>query len=273
MLKKSVENGCSTRLQKTKIFKNIFYVVCFATMLFLNGCTTMKKDTDAANNPNTTSKYKHLSQNSYKVLGKSYETLASSKNYHEQGIASWYGLKFHRLRTSSGERYNMLAMTAAHKSLPLQTYVQVTNLTNNRQVIVKVNDRGPFEADRLIDLSYGAAKKLGIVGHGTALVDVKAIDKTSETTKAYLAQNTMSDMKLRNKVYLQVGDFQKFAYAEKLKQRIHTIVASPVKVTRVVKSSNHLFHVKIGPFKDFAAANQLSEKLKAIGISSKKTLT
>jgi len=113
---------------------------------------------------------------SYCVFGKRYYTLNTSRNYNQVGIASWYGTKFHSRHTSSGEPYNMLAMTAAHKTLPLPTYVEVTNLRNQRKVIVKVNDRGPFESNRLIDLSYVAAKKLGILGHGTARVRVKAID-------------------------------------------------------------------------------------------------
>jgi rare lipoprotein A len=120
------------------------------------------------------SKYGNMAH--YKVFGKQYYVMNSSLNYEEQGVASWYGTKFHQHFTSSGERYNMLAMTAAHKTLPLPTYVQVTNLSNGRQIIVKVNDRGPFESNRLIDLSYVAAKKLGMLGHGTTRVDVKAIN-------------------------------------------------------------------------------------------------
>lgn len=119
-------------------------------------------------------KYGNLA--TYKVFGRRYYTLKSSKGYEAVGTASWYGTQFHTLRTSSGERYNMLSMTAAHKTLPLPTYVEVTNLRNKRTVIVKVNDRGPFSANRLIDLSYVAAKKLGMIGHGTATVRVKAID-------------------------------------------------------------------------------------------------
>lgn len=115
------------------------------------------------------------SKSVYHVFGKHYEILGSSKNYRERGIASWYGKAFHQKYTSSGERFNMYKMTAAHKSLPLPTYVQVTNLKNGRQVIVKVNDRGPFIPNRIIDLSYMAAKKLGMVGRGLAPVMVKAL--------------------------------------------------------------------------------------------------
>jgi rare lipoprotein A len=113
---------------------------------------------------------------SYVVFGKRYHTLSSSEGYEAEGVASWYGPKFDRRPTSSGETYDMYAMTAAHKTLPLPTYVRVTNLDNGRTAVVKVNDRGPFYGHRLIDLSYAAARKLGIVATGTAPVDVRAID-------------------------------------------------------------------------------------------------
>lgn len=112
---------------------------------------------------------------SYYQYGKYYRVLPSSKNYQEKGIASWYGRQFHLKRTSSGERYDMYQMTAAHKTLPLATKVLVTNLINGRQVIVRLNDRGPFISNRIIDLSYAAAKKLNMVGRGIAPVSVKAI--------------------------------------------------------------------------------------------------
>src|SRR4029079_997396 len=99
----------------------------------------------------------------------------SSKNYEEKGLASWYGPQFHYKRTSSGERFNMFQMTAAHQALPLPTYFLVTNLHNGKKVVVKVNDRGPFVSNRIIDLSYAAAKKLGMVGHGVARVQLRAI--------------------------------------------------------------------------------------------------
>ena len=117
----------------------------------------------------------HAQSGSYRVFGKRYSVLASSKNYRATGLASWYGPGFNHHYTSSGERYNMYSMTAAHKSLPLATHVQVTNLLNGRKVIVKVNDRGPFVGNRLIDLSYAAAKKLGMVSRGVAPVEIKAL--------------------------------------------------------------------------------------------------
>jgi rare lipoprotein A len=165
-------------------------LICGLVIVFfvlLNGCAHTKRHdgppnyyVDESKIPNAVPKVEPLSKLGnmpfYTVFGHRYYVMSNSKNYSERGVASWYGTQFHTHRTSSGERYNMLAMTAAHKSLPLPTYVRVTNLRNHKEVIVKVNDRGPFESGRLIDLSYVAAKKLGMLGHGTAMVEVKAIN-------------------------------------------------------------------------------------------------
>ncbi len=124
---------------------------------------------------------------SYVVLGKRYQVLDSSEGFVQRGVASWYGSKFHGRLTSNGEVYDMYQMTAAHKTLPIPTYVQVTNLFTNRSVVVRVNDRGPFHDDRIIDLSYAAARKLGITGDGTALVEVRAIDPTRPEPRPVLA--------------------------------------------------------------------------------------
>lgn len=114
--------------------------------------------------------------NPYTVLGKTYFPMADSKSYVATGTASWYGTKFHGQNTANGEVYDLYGMSAAHKTLPLPSYVRVTNLDNNRSVILRVNDRGPFYSDRIIDLSYAAAKKLGYAEIGTARVRVEGID-------------------------------------------------------------------------------------------------
>lgn len=129
---------------------------------------------DAVPRPEPLSRYGNPA--SYVVYGKRYYTMPSSKGYRQRGIASWYGTKFHGKRTSSGETYDMYKMTAAHKTLPLPSYVEVENLRNGRTIVVKVNDRGPFLHDRIIDLSFVAAAKLGIQEDGTGLVEVRAID-------------------------------------------------------------------------------------------------
>ena len=119
---------------------------------------------------------KYGNPKSYKVFGKKYYTKKTHVGYSEKGIASWYGKKFHGRLTSTRETYDMYKLTAAHKSLPIPCYAKVTNLRNNKSIVVRINDRGPFKKGRIIDLSYAAAKKLGIVSKGIARVHVEAID-------------------------------------------------------------------------------------------------
>ena len=171
----------------------------------------------------------------YTVLGKTYTVLPTSKGYHERGIASWYGSKFHGRRTSSGEPYDMHLATAAHKSLPLPTYAEVTNLDNGRKMIVKINDRGPFHEDRIIDLSYAAAIKLGVDQTGTARIDVRAIDV--ETSKP-------SAVKLADGTFLQVGAFSKRKTAEAMAGKMMAAQLKPVSVQK----SRGLYKVWIGPY-------------------------
>jgi len=142
--------------------------------------------------PKVEPKSKYGNPASYVVFGKRYYTKNSSKGYVERGVASWYGRDFHGRKTSSGEPYDMYAMTAAHKTLPLPTYARVTNLTNGRTAVVKINDRGPFHGDRVIDLSYSAARKLGVVAKGTGMVEIRAVDPRrpeSDRQDLFLASN------------------------------------------------------------------------------------
>jgi rare lipoprotein A len=171
----------------------------------------------------------------YTVLGKTYTVLPSSKGYHERGLASWYGSKFHGRRTSSGEVYDMHLATAAHKSLPLPTYVEVTNLDNGRKMTVKVNDRGPFHKGRIIDLSYAAAIKLGVDKTGTARVDVRAIDvKNSKRSAAKLSDGT----------FLQVGAYSKRKAAKHMAGQMEAARLKPVSVQK----SRGLYKVWLGPY-------------------------
>jgi rare lipoprotein A len=116
----------------------------------------------------------------YDVMGKRYFVLSSSVGYIERGVASWYGPGFHKVRTSTGELYDMYGMTAAHKTLPLPAYVRVTNLQNGRSIVVRVNDRGPFVGNRIIDLSYTAASKLDMLRNGTAMVEVRSLEPVTD---------------------------------------------------------------------------------------------
>ncbi len=265
----------------------ILWGLLLFTFTLLNGCSTLHKkdgpppfDVDVSKIPNAQPKCEHLAKYGnmpcYRVDGRCYYVMHTAKNYEERGVASWYGTKFHKQRTSSGERYDMLAMTAAHRTLPLPTYVEVTNLRNGRKVIVKVNDRGPFADNRIIDLSYVAAKKLGMVGHGTAYVDVKAIDPWD----ANLHRNLWAHNKTKthvyaaakkpaapSSVYLQVGAFKNRLYAEHLKDRLATLVTSPIEITPQ-NQGGELYRVKIGPFKDMMSADTIQKKLSAAGIRS-----
>lgn len=205
---------------------------------------------DAVPRPEALARYGNRSP--YVVLGKTYTVLPSAEGYRERGIASWYGRKFHGRRTSSGELYDMHKATAAHKSLPLPTYAEVTNLDNGRKVIVKINDRGPFHDQRLIDLSYGAAVRLGMEHAGTARVEVRAITFGN-------AQPVMASARLDDDTYLQAGAFGNRGAARSMAE-----VLEKNRIAKVdVKRGDGLYRVFVGPFKyeaDLqAAANRIVE--------------
>jgi rare lipoprotein A len=152
----------------------------------------------------------------YKVLGRWYQPAPDSKGFHEHGVASWYGDDFHGEKTSSGEIYDMYDMTAAHKTLPLGTRVKVLNLNNNREIEVRVNDRGPFVEGRIIDLSYEAAKRIGLVGNGTAPVEIAAI---AQEIKPGAGPVVPVDYNSGNFTF-QVGAFIDKSNAERLKTKL-----------------------------------------------------
>jgi rare lipoprotein A len=180
----------------------------------------------------------------YEVFGKQYYVLPSSEGYHERGVASWYGSKFHGRRTSSGEPYDMHLATAAHKSLPLPTYAEVMNLDNGKKVIVKINDRGPFKHDRLIDMSYGAALRLGMTGTGTARVDVRVIDVAGERPVATYTADTGSAAADPAATWLQAGAYGKREGAEQLAGQLERARLNPVSIHDI----GDLFRVWLGPY-------------------------
>jgi rare lipoprotein A len=235
---------------------------------------------DVSNIPNAVPRPEPLSRYgnpaSYVVNGKRYYTMPSSKGYKERGLASWYGTKFHGKRTSSGEPYDLYAMTAAHRSLPLPTYVEVINLQNGRSVTVKVNDRGPFHEDRIIDLSYTAAVKLGILGYGTGLVEVRAID-TREPGAAHTPapgqepEITRPVAQEQPRLYVQVGAFRERRYAEQLRADIEAQNLGEVRIVEP-KDGSTLYKVRVGPLKDSGEARQINSELKALGINDSHSL-
>jgi rare lipoprotein A len=204
---------------------------------------------------------------SYEVFGKRYHLLASSEGYRERGVASWYGPDFHARPTSSGEPYDMYAMTAAHKTLPIPAYARVTNLSNGRSVIVRINDRGPFVANRIIDLSYTAAHKLDMWRAGTAFVEVEVITPgaaagiTRDITPP--ATVTLTGPSL----YLQVGAFGVADNAEKLAQRLRGSGIENVGVAGPT-GTPPLHRVRIGPITDVAAYDAMAGRVARLGLTS-----
>lgn len=203
---------------------------------------------------------------SYRVHGKTYRVLTDSRGYRKRGLASWYGTKFHGQPTANGEIYNMYAMTAAHKTLPIPSYVRVTNLDNGRSIIVRINDRGPFVGNRLIDLSYVAARKLGITQHGTAWVDIEDVTPLSgsdtpkslpassntvathqKTPEAYsVSTGKQNDVEpgFGQNLYLQLGAFQQRSTAVGLQAEIMGMLVAPV---NIFIGDDDLHRVKLGP--------------------------
>jgi rare lipoprotein A len=210
---------------------------------------------------------------SYTVYGTRYHTLATSDGYRERGIASWYGTKFHGRRTSSGDSYDMYAMSAAHKTLPLPTYVRVTNLKNGRSVVLRVNDRGPFHANRIIDLSYTAASKLGILAKGTGYVEVVALDpRSSEPVMAKdptpTPTPTPSPAREVVQLYLQTGSFSVRANAEQMKWRMQSVSGGPVNIQPVQIGGRTTYRVRVGPIADVTKADRLAQRIADLGLET-----
>ena len=231
-------------------------------------------DIDAIPNavPRSEPKSKYGNPGSYEVFGKRYYVMDSSRDFVQKGIASWYGKKFHGRRTSSGETYDMYAMTAAHKSLPLPTYVEVRNLDNNRKIIVKVNDRGPFHENRIIDLSYTAARKLDIVRKGTGLVEIRAINPRTWSKEkeepAYVGAPVQSAAGAAEKpgFYIQVGAFHDEGNAQKLRERMSGLGGNLVKIAPAVVNQQKIYRVRLGPLYDVDSADSIVGKLDEYGI-------
>ncbi|NWO09509.1 septal ring lytic transglycosylase RlpA family protein [Chromohalobacter salexigens] len=232
-------------------------------------------------------------RSTYEVWGETYHVLSDPSGYVEEGDASWYGTKFQGYDTASGEPYDMYKMSAAHRTLPLPTYVRVTNLDNRRSVIVRVNDRGPFHGDRLIDLSYAAAARLDILGHGTGHVRVEAIDpeqwaeqhkrSTESASQGEVAQvssgvptqgatNEASAADAPQQApaaerqdgtgqYVQVAALSSAARAKALEKRLQGQVSRPVRV----REEASVYRVQVGPVHDASHIDSIKAELQAAG--------
>ena len=195
------------------------------------------------------------------INGQRYEVLKSGTGFVERGIASWYGPDFHGRLTSNREVYDMYQMTAAHKLLPLPTWVEVTNLENGRKAVLKVNDRGPFKDNRVIDLSYAAALKLEVIKKGTAFVEVRGLERPDGVETNAASASAPSAL-----MFLQVGAFGERDNAERQKVLLTAAIHQPIRVFEDRTGGRVLYKVQVGPLRDVDQADQVISLLDAAGV-------
>ena len=256
------------------MIRPVFYpIIVFFSVFLLGSCASVQQAASPPSGPGD-SQVAPGNKSPYIVFGKSYEVMQDSFGYLEIGIASWYGQKFHGRLTANGETYNMYRLSAAHKTLPLPTTVRVTNLDNGRKTILRVNDRGPFHADRVIDLSYKAALELGFADKGTAPVVVEAIDDKNYPglDKATIGPALTDEGSIQaegslqaegSSYFLQAGAFSRVEGAESLLHQVRDLLADfggGIQV-RILQSEMHagiLHKVWIGPIETELEEGKLS---------------
>ncbi len=241
----------------------------FFTVVLISGCALLPggEETDGipawpisrvmkvqASEPKWEPRSKLGNHSPYQVFGKTYHVLRTAEGYDETGIASWYGTKFHGRKTSSGEPYDVYKISAAHKSLPLPTWVKVTNLENKRTLILRVNDRGPFKEGRIIDLSYAAAVQLGVFPKGTARVRVQAIPLDRRSA-------SKSKKSKKQSFFVQAGAFQDRSNAKRLEMRLKAHDLGRVSIERSLAGS--VFRVLVGPYATRSEAESAQRELQA----------
>ncbi len=226
-----------------KIQRLSFFMIFIFSGLFFHGCARVSYPPPPQKPPAKSPGY----SKPYKVLGKWYQPITSSKDFRQRGKASWYGKKFHGRKTANGETYNMYAVSGAHKTLPLGTYVRVHNLENRQKLDVRINDRGPFVRGRIIDLSYAAAKKLGIIGPGTASVEIVALGRLSGSkTKSTAARSYIPTDFYKGNFTFQVGAFKDQKNAIRMKKEM-ALLYKNTHVTRYYNPDHgYLFGVRTG---------------------------
>ncbi len=260
-------------IKMDSLFPAISLPLIIALFIFFSACTLDSKDSapihvpiDIMAVPDAVPRYEKRTRAGnpveYEILGKKYKVLAESKGYQQKGIASWYGTKFHGRTTSNGEIYNMYAMTAAHKTLPIPSYVRVTHLKNLRSVVVRVNDRGPFHENRIIDLSYAAAVKLGIQKTGTGFVEVTALEAETPEKRADKFQQ-----KQGTTFYLQIGAFSSLQNARQLQNKLADTQINNSRILLTESKLDKLYKVQVGPFNTAQQANQSNKKLIQLGVT------
>ena len=204
----------------------------------------------------------------YTVLGRRYAVLDSADGFVERGVASWYGPTFHGESTSIGESYDMYGMTAAHKTLPLPAYARVTNLSNGKSVVVRINDRGPFAKNRIIDLSYTAAAKLDMLRDGTALVEVRTLRAGGGDDNLRRSDETPPQT-----LYVQAGAFADEANAKRLVERLQAGGVKNCFVRSPQGAGPKLFRVRAGPVASTVEFDNLAARLAKLGISDVRLAT
>lgn len=240
-----------------------------AIVVLLAGCASRPSKSPSEPAPRQEARSPYGNGPFYEVHGRRYEVLDSSQGYEKRGVASWYGKKFQGRLTSSREPYDMYALTAAHKTLPLPTYVRVRNLRNGKSVVVRVNDRGPFVANRIIDLSYAAALRLDIVKDGTGLVEVIAIDYDEPPEAPIRKADAVEPVTtaVGELLYVQVGAFGNVKNARRRYALLQDGGIEPAFVQEDATTSPPLYRVRIGPIADAVQYDSIVLRLQDLGIS------
>lgn len=197
----------------------------------------------------------------YSALGMSFRPDASEKPFRQVGKASWYGKQFHGRKTSSGERYDMFAMSAAHQTLPIPSYARVTNLNNGESVIVRINDRGPFHKSRQMDLSYAAAHKLGIIKSGSGKVVIERVFPVEGSDRIATKPDAQQKQAAGDNLYLQLATFHRLAAAEAELKSLSANPANPHNDKLAIINQDGLFRVRMGPFSNDQDALQVASAL------------
>lgn len=260
--------------------KSITLFLTLATLALLAGCSQKPSGRYSINDdvaPNAPLSVEHIEDatpqyepyslggnRDYTLRGQNYQIIKNTQGFVEKGQASWYGKKFHGHLTSNGEIYDMYSMSAAHKTLPLPSYVKVTNLDNGKTTVVRVNDRGPFHPGRIIDLSYAAAHKLGVLQTGVANVEIAVIDTQKPNITPLKSQQTQ--------YVIQVAAAQQ-------EQRVRTLaeeIGQSLTVPSFVDSENQHYRIFLGPFTDYTLTQETLERVKSLGYQTafiRKNLT
>lgn len=255
---------------KNNLLNLIIILIC---IFFVTGCSfSLKKKIIPPEKPSYKSSEtkKKGTQKPYKIKGVKYKPLASATGFEEIGIASWYGKKFHGKKTANGETYNMYAMTAAHKTLPIGTWVKVHNLDNKKKIVVRLNDRGPFIRGRIIDLSYAGAKRIGIVESGTARVRITSLGQATSYSKTTNKPISFKPINyLKGNFSVQVASFKNKSNALKYKNKLSKRFNN-AHIKAINSSKGKLYRVRIGKFSNLKTAEAFNKKLRKKGF--KKSL-